>query len=155
MANYGLQKTANAAAGSAAQAATGFWQRAATVANNAGLMSKMTLSTIGAGFAIKRVIDKIRNDINKKRLLEDLALNNPVLKQVPKDTLVEWYASICLYAPRLCTDKHTVAEVLQNFARFGKVDINTLKMLAETDSKVTSSLKNERESVFGALKLVP
>lgn len=43
------------------------------------------------------------------------------------------YATIYHFAPKVSLDKVAVREVLQGFARFGKVDLQTLKMLAETE----------------------
>ena len=113
------------------------------VLNWGGSAAKIGVGLMLSGVLIKKMIDNIKNDSNKKRIIEDLALNDPVLKEVEKSTLLEWYATLCHYAPTLCTDKQTVGEVLRNFARFGKIDINTLKMLADTEKSISSARDND------------
>lgn len=85
------------------------------------------------GLFMKRVYDRINNDVRRKSLIEDIALTDPLLKTVDKAQLMEWYATIYHFAPKVSLDKVAVREVLQGFARFGKVDLQTLKMLAETE----------------------
>ena len=117
------------------------------VLNWGGSAAKIGVGLMLSGVLIKKLIDSIKNDSNKKRIIEDLALNDPVLKEVEKSTLLEWYATLCHYAPTLCTDKQTVGEVLRNFARFGKIDINTLKMLADTEKSISSARENDTNFV--------
>ena len=100
-----------------------------------------------AGNAMYKAYEKIKNDTVRKNLINDLHLNDPVLKNVPEEQLLEWYATIYHFAPKYSLDKTAVREVLQNFARFGRVDANTLKMLAETEKAMNSS----DSSSFGAL----
>lgn len=113
------------------------------ILNWGGSAAKIGVGMMLGGVLLKKAIDSIRNDSNKKRIIEDLALNDPVLKEVEKPTLMEWYATVCHYAPTLCTDKQTVSEVLRNFARFGKIDLSTLKMLADTEKSISSSREDE------------
>ena len=90
------------------------------------------------GLAMKRIFDKINNDTRRKALIEDLANNDPLLKDIDKATVMQWYASIYRVAPSLSMDKSTVREVLHTFARFGRVDMQTLKMLSETEKNISS-----------------
>lgn len=99
---------------------------------------------IGAGIALsglvmKKLVDKLNNDINRKALIENLAISDPVLKNVDKKQLLEWYATIYHCAPKLSLDKATVREVLTTFARFGKVDVQTLKTLAESEENIAKA----------------
>ena len=52
------------------------------------------LSVVGAivtgGLVIGKVINKIKNDIRRKSLLEDLRLNDPLLRDIDKAQLMEW-----------------------------------------------------------------
>lgn len=104
-----------------------------------GAAAKIGVGIVLTGAVIKQIIDKINNDANKKRIIEDIALNDPTLKSIDKKKLMEWYATINYYAPTLANDKHTVSEVLRQFAMFGKIDINTLKMLADTEKSVSAT----------------
>lgn len=90
-------------------------------------------SLVGLGLLINKTVKNIKNDNTRKRLLAELQTSDPVLSQVDPDQLLEWYATIYHFAPNFSLDKAAVREVLQNFARFGRVDVNTLKMLADTE----------------------
>lgn len=110
-----------------------------------------------SGYAIKCRLDKIHNDVRKTRIVEDLALNDPILKKIDKATLYNWYALLDYYAPTLAKNKFTVQEVLQNIAQFGKIDLNTIKMLVETENKIADTgkansdiLKNVRQALLPA-----
>lgn len=105
---------------------------AETVAN----VGTITAAVSVGGLALKRAVDKISNDTRRKALIDDLVRNDPVLQKVDKDQVMEWYATIYGVAPSLSTDKSAVREVLQNFARFGRADLQTLKMLAETEKTI-------------------
>lgn len=100
------------------------------------------LSVVGAivtgGLVISKVINKIKNDIRRKSLLEDLRLNDPLLRDIDKAQLMEWYATIVHFAPTVSLDKNAVREILQGFARFGRVDLQTLKMLADTEKSMAT-----------------
>ena len=87
----------------------------------------------GAGMLISKACTRIQNDATRKNLLNDLHLNDPLLKEIPKDQLLEWYATIYHFAPKFSLDRGAVKETLEQFARFGRVDVNTLKMLADTE----------------------
>lgn len=100
------------------------------------------LSVVGAivtgGLVIGKVINKIKNDIRRKSLLEDLRLNDPLLRDIDKAQLMEWYATIVHFAPTVSLDKNAVREILQGFARFGRIDLQTLKMLADTEKSMAT-----------------
>lgn len=112
-----------------------------------GKMALPAMAAVAGTFVLKTILDKLKNDVRKKRIIEDLALNDPLLKTVDKRQLYHWYATLCYYAPTLADDKLTVTEVLQNFARFGKVDFNTIKMLVESEKTVSDTTKNRSESL--------
>lgn len=94
------------------------------------------ISFVGAGMLINKAYNKVKNDTTRRNIISDLHLNDPVLKNVPEEQLLEWYATIYHFAPKFSLDRSAVKEVLQNFSRFGRVDVNTLKMLAETEKAV-------------------
>lgn len=108
---------------------------------------------ISGALILNKIHGKLQNDIQRKSLLEDLHMNDPVLKNVDKAQLLEWYATIMHFAPRTSLDKTAVREILQNFARFGKADIQTLTMLAETEKNMESARSNMTSwgSLFGDL----
>lgn len=112
------------------------------------------VTTIIAGYMLKQVIDKIKNDARKKRIIEDLSLNDPLLKEVDKQTLLQWYATMCYYAPTLANDKLTVTEILHTFARFGKIDFNTIKLLVDTEKATAETAKAHSDTLKGVVGLV-
>lgn len=91
------------------------------------------VTLVSSGLLINKAYDKIKNDATRRTIITDLHINDPILSGVPEEQLLEWYATIYHFAPKFSLDKQAVKEVLQNFARFGRVDVNTLKMLAETE----------------------
>ena len=66
-----------------------------------------------------------------------------MLKEVDRERLLEWYATIYHYAPKMSLDKVTVRELLQQFARFGRIDLQTLKTMAETEKALSQSKSSE------------
>lgn len=111
----------------------GLWDLAAkgaTLGNTVG-------GLVSGGLLLKTLYSRISNDIRRKSLLEDLALNDPVLKKVDKNQLMEWYATIYHASPKISADKAVVRELLRNFAAYGKVDIQTVKLLSETEKNLS------------------
>lgn len=111
----------------------GFGKALGRVAETVGNISTIAAAASVSGLALKRVADKISNDTRRKALIDDLIRTDPVIQKVDKAQVMEWYATIYNVAPTLSADKSAVREVLQNFARFGRADMQTLKMLAETE----------------------
>ena len=93
--------------------------------------SNTTLLALGAGMALKSAYDKIRNSTVRSALIEDLMMNDPILKNADKNKVMSYYATICNVAPSLSTDKNMVKYVLQRFVEIG-FDLNTIEMLART-----------------------
>lgn len=110
-------------------------------------------SIVAGGVTLHKAYKAIQNDAQRKTLLNDLHLNDPVLRQVPEEQLLEWYATIYHFAPKFSLDKSAVREVLQNFARFGRVDVNTLKMLADTEKATQQAIAAGKSwgSILGEL----
>lgn len=93
---------------------------------------------ISGGIILGKALNSIKNDIRRKSLLEDLHLNDPLLHEIDKAQLMEWYATIVHFAPTVSLDKNAVREVMHGFARFGRVDLQTLKMLADTEKNMST-----------------
>lgn len=101
------------------------------------------LGTLGI-YAANKLVSKIQNDTRRKALIEDLSRNDPILKEVDKVTLLQWYATIYHIAPQMSLDRVAVREILQQFARFGRVDLQTLKMMAETEAAIAEGSKGSK-----------
>lgn len=141
-------------AGTASNSLEAFSNTVGKHTSSLGKLAVPALAAVAGGYIIKQILDKMRNDVRKTRIIEDLALNDPVLRSVDKRQLYHWYATLCYYAPTLANDKLTVTEVLQNFARFGKVDFNTIKMLVDTEKSVSDTTKNRSENLKNMKSLV-
>lgn len=136
-------------------------ERRARMNKQAGFFSSETvknLKDIGlivAGASLLKggigYINELRNDTKRKALIEDLIKTDPVLKDVDHDQLMEWYATIYHFAPKFSLDRSAVREVLQNFARFGRLDINTIKMIADTE-KSTADAKSKTNDWGGIIQ---
>lgn len=102
-----------------------------------------TIGSIGVigttAMALAEAYKKISHDMQRKKMIEDLGRTDPVLSKVEPEQLMDWYATIYHLAPTVSLDKSSVQEILQNFARFGRVDVNTLKMLADTEKSVSDA----------------
>ncbi len=95
-----------------------------------------------AGSMLKATYDSIRRDNKAKQVFESLS-NDPQLSRIDKGTLAEWFAAIYHYSPTAASDKATAKELMHQFAMFGKVDLQTLKTLAEIEEKRSSSEKDK------------
>lgn len=107
------------------------WATVGRVSSVAGLL-------IAGSTVLKKYYDKISNDVQRKSMLEDLCMHDPIIRGLDRKQVLEWYASIMHFAPTASKDKSLVRETLQSFARFGKPDLATLKMLAETEKAMDS-----------------
>lgn len=97
------------------------------------------VTVLTGGIILKSIYDKLQNDSRRKSLLESVTSSDPVLKDTDKAKLLEWYATIYHYAPTVSLDRNSVRELLLQFARFGKVDMQTLKLLAETEKSLADA----------------
>lgn len=143
---YAMEKTAECKTANLLPAIGGalsnFMAHPTKVKNTAvGLTTLFGVGALSANI-MSTVFRKIENDTRRKAVIEDLASNDPILKSVDKEQLKEWFATIYYYSPSITADKASVREVLQGFARFGRVDIQTLKLLADTEEKL-HKLKND------------
>lgn len=98
-----------------------------------GLILPATLAMSLGAYGLKKVINKIQNDTNRKALLEDLMNTDPIIKKGPKEDVLKYYATIYNVAPDLSKDKNAVREILQSAVKFGRMDIQTIKSMTEIE----------------------
>ena len=111
--------------------------------------------TAGAGmatgaYAFEKLKRKIQNEPRRKAILEDLRMNDPVISDADPEEVLRYYSTMYSVAPELSMDKNAVKEFLQNAVRFGRVDIQTIKSLAETEKSVKQN--KDSQSVLGQIK---
>lgn len=88
---------------------------------------------------IASVYNKLVQDPKRKRILEELVREDPILRDADTEKLLEYYAVIYHIAPSITLNKGALREPLKNFVRFDKVDVATMKTLAELEDKITSN----------------
>ena len=104
-----------------------------------------------AGLAIGQAKNALKRDQRRIMLISELHRNDPMLKDVDLEQLMTWYATIIHYAPKMSLDKNTVRELLQNFVRFGRIDVNTLKTLAETEKALMQAAEANNKMSWKSL----
>lgn len=107
-----------------------------------GSMGKLFAAGGLMAYGVNQLMTKLQNDTRRKALIDDLITNDPILKSAGKQQVMEFYLTIMQVAPSISLDRNIVKELLQNFVKFGRIDINTIKTLAEiekTHSQTTSS----------------
>ena len=101
------------------------------------------IAAIATTTAISKAIRAIMNNTRKKALIEDLMISDPVIKNADKEQVLEYYALIDHIAPAISLEKPIVRELLQTFVRFGRVDMNSLKLLTETQKNYATAKKED------------
>lgn len=122
------------------------WGNAMSAIKDTMIVGGMAATALMAGGSI---VNKLNNDTRRKALIEDLARNDTILRQVPKDKLIAWYGVIYQYGPKTSLNKEVTRDLLQTFARFGRVDMPTLKTIAETEKAMAGSSVWSSDSTFG------
>ena len=116
-------------------------EKEAGVLDTLGKGATVLAGGLMAGGLLKSTYDSIKRDSKAKQVFESLS-HDPMLSKIDSGTLAEWFAAIYHYSPTAASDKATAKELLHQFATFGKVDIQTLKTLAEIEEKSTSARKD-------------
>ena len=130
----------------------GMWDR---LTENVVMKSPRIAGTaaILSSFALSKAIRTIQNNTRKKALIEDLMTTDPIISKADKAQVLEYYALIDNIAPAVSLERPIVRELLQSFIRFGRVDINTLKMLTETQKNHEAGKGNSSAAVSTAVAL--
>ena len=101
-----------------------------------GVAAKTIGATVLTGYVLKNIINKIQNNSKRKMLLEDLMMHDMIIKSAPKEKVLQYYATIMNVAPTLSEDKEVVRELLQNFIKFDRIDINTITSLTKAEKEM-------------------
>jgi len=126
--NSGVAKDAYAAAG-----------QLGNIVGKAGIgAAKATVGIALGVWGAKKIIDGLMNDHTRKALLEDLLLNDIIISQADPEKVKSFYATIHHLAPKLSGDKNIVRELLQNFVKFDRVDMNSIKAMADTQKSMSN-----------------
>ena len=107
-----------------------------------GVLNSALSLAIGAAIPIMTINswkNKLQNDTRRKAIIEDLYQNDPIIKNADREEVIQYYATIMSIAPSVSLDKNIVRELMQNFVKFGRVDIQTIKTLSETERSISQS----------------
>jgi hypothetical protein len=116
-----------------------------------GKVGNIAGATIVTGFMVKKIFDKIRSCSIRRAMLEDLTLNDPFIKQADPERVKEFYATIYHLAPDLSKDKNTVKELLRNFIKFDRVDLQSVKTLVDSQKALSSNKSSEYSDILHLL----
>jgi hypothetical protein len=144
---FAFRKTAGLISGIAGgfgnSGATAGQSRAASALDTGRKVTGIASTAIVTGFMVKKIIDKLKNDHRRRTMLEDLTLNDPFIKQADPERVKEFYATIYHLAPDLSGDKNTVRELLRNFIKFDRVDLQSVKTLIDSQKSLSSNKSQE------------
>lgn len=88
----------------------------------------------------------LHNDLkksNRHRAMFESLCWDPEFASVDKGKLLEWYTTIYRYSPTTALDKTATKELLKQFNTFGRVDMQTLKTLADTEEALASARSDD------------
>ena len=71
----------------------------ASAAKAVGSIAPLLNAGIVGGYALRQLIARLQNDTRRKAIIEDLSATDSMLKEVDRERLLEWYATIYHYAP--------------------------------------------------------
>lgn len=98
------------------------------------------------GLALSNKYNQIKGDQKRRAIFEALCWD-PTFKDMDKSQLLEWYTTIYHFSPDTSLDKTATKELLRQFMTFGRVDIQTLKTLAETQKSLSNARKDDNLQV--------
>lgn len=101
--------------------------------------SLMQIAGLGAvtSLGLAAIMRKIQNSTRHRAIIEDLIQNDPIIKQGDTQDVLQIYAMIYNMAPNLAKEKPAVREILQNYVRIGRMDMQTIKTLIDTEEKLS------------------
>jgi hypothetical protein len=113
----------------------------------AKLTGGLASTGILAGYLASKAVKNLMNQHDRKALVEDLCMNDAIIRQADPERVKEFYATIHHIAPSISNDKNVVRELLQNFIKFDRVDLNSVKALADTHKSMTQGRKGLAEKL--------
>ena len=104
------------------------------------------------GYGLKMAVQKLMNKRENLAMVEDLMLTDPIIKQADPQRVKEFYTTIDYMAPAISKDKNVVKELLQNFIKFDRVDMPSIKALADTQKSLTQVSGSMASTALGVFK---
>lgn len=117
-------------------------KRASIASRSKDLFGKAVIpAAIISGLALKNIITHISREPKQRRMLDSI-INDPQFKNIDKNTLTDWYATILHFAPSVADDRQTLVNLLRQISTFGSIDMQTVKLLTEIEKNHVSSDKD-------------
>ena len=107
------------------------------------LLSKVIKPSVAGAFVggigLKMLYDRLQNDKRAKTVIEDLMRTDPIISKEDPETVKQYAATVFNLAPSICRDKNVMKSILQNFIKFGTVDMKTVETLAGIQKTIDDS----------------
>lgn len=113
----------------------------------AKLTGGLVSTGILTGYLAQKAVRDLMNRHDRKAMIEDLCMSDSIIGQADPERVKEFYATIHHIAPSISGDKNVVRELLQNFIKFDRVDLNSVKALADTHKSMTQGRKGLAEKL--------
>lgn len=97
-----------------------------------------------AGVMANKFIGSMNLSMTQSNLIKKLMQTDPIISAANKDQVLSFYKTICNMAPKVSTDENVVKDLLLNFIKFGRIDMQSLKLLVETEKLYTDAKKSRK-----------
>lgn len=121
-----------------------------------GKVVKPSVAGVAIGaLGLKMLYDKIQRDRQAKQVIDDLMRNDPIISKEAPDKVMQYAATVYNVAPSVTRDHNIMKNLLQNFIKFGTVDLQSIKMLVDIEKSMgdnnTKSLPFMASPMLGKL----
>lgn len=104
----------------------------------AGVKPAVAGMAVGA-LGLKMLYDKIQRDRQAKQVIDDLMRNDPIISKEAPEKVMQYAATVYNVAPSVTRDHNIMKNLLQNFIKFGTVDLQSIKMLVDIEKSMGDS----------------
>jgi hypothetical protein len=78
----------------------------------------------------------------QQQVITKLLNMDPIIKNADRESVLSYYKTICNMAPKVSQDENVVKDLLHNFVKFGRIDLQSLKLLTDTEKAYSDTAKN-------------
>lgn len=113
--------------------------------NNIELIGKALsagATVYGAARAATNYVKDMGVSTTQQQVITKLLNTDPILKNADRESVLSYYKTICNMAPKVSQDENVVKDLLHNFVKFGRIDLQSLKLLTDTEKAYSDTAKN-------------
>lgn len=95
---------------------------------------------LGAGMLVSKglvaasdYVSNLSGTFEQKKLIKNLMETDPIIKNADPAQVMSFYKTICNMAPNLSVDVNMAKDLLHNFIKFGRIDMQSLKLMIEAE----------------------